>query len=64
MVPEGGRSELPPVVESEPEVSVASVEVGLVLVSSMSLTLRKEAFFFSIFDDRLLTSVREGAKQR
>lgn len=34
------------------------------LVSTRSLTFMKEAFFFSIFDERLLTSVRLGAKQR
>jgi hypothetical protein len=56
----------PPVVEPpvvEPPV-VESLEEALALVSIMSLTLRNEAFFFSIFEERLFTSVRLGAKQR
>ena len=50
----------PPVVEPpvvEPPV-VESPEAALALDSTMSLTLMNEAFFFSIFEERLFTSVR------
>ena len=50
----------------DPEVpeSVVPESEDLVFDSTRSLTFMKEAFFFSILEERLLTSVRLGAKQR
>ena len=54
---------VPEPVEGEPFEPLCELE-DFGFDSTRSLMFMKVAFFFSIFDERLLTSVRLGAKQR